>query len=108
MVEYTDRILIMILNDMMYVTRLEITKKVAEQHVMSTRNLRQNICPHKSIVVDNLLECITIEIMISGHKNVIVSCLYRTPGSNINYFSEILCDLYSELSVYQTIFMWIF
>ena len=32
--------------------------------------------------------------MISGHKNVIVSCLYRTPGSNTNDFSEILYDLY--------------
>ena len=68
---------------------------------MSIRNLRLNICPHKSIVVDNLLECITIEIMISGHKNVIVSCLYRTPGSTTNYFSDILYDLYSELSVSQ-------
>ena len=48
----------------------------------------------------------TIEIMISDHKNVIVSCLYtlyRTPGSNTNDFSEILYDLYSELSVSKTI-----
>ena len=43
--------------------------------------------------------------MISGHKNVIVSCLYRTPGSNTNYFSEILYHLYSELSVSKTIFI---
>ena len=47
--------------------------------------------------------------MISGHKNVIVSCLYRTPGSNTNDFSEILYDLYSELSVSKTFFyMWRF
>ena len=38
-------------------------------------------------------------MMISCHKNVIVSCLYRTPGSNTNDFSEIMYDLYSELSV---------
>ena len=45
--------------------------------------------------------------MIDGHKNVIVSCLYRTPGSNsyTNDFSEILYDLYSELSVTKTIFI---
>ena len=46
--------------------------------------------------------------MITGHKNVIVSCLYRTPGSNTNDFSELLYDLYSELSVSKTIFIWIF
>ena len=69
------------------------------------KELASKYIHHKSIVVDNLLECITIEIMISGHKNVIVSCLYRTPGSNTNDFSEILYDLYSELSVSKTIFI---
>ena len=43
--------------------------------------------------------------MISGHKNVIVSCLYRTPGTNTNDFSEILYDLFSELSVSKSIFI---
>ena len=43
--------------------------------------------------------------MISGHKIVIVSCLYRTPSSNTNDFSEILYDLYSEISVSKTIFI---
>ena len=69
------------------------------------KELASKYIPHKSTVVDNLLECITIEIMISGHKNVIVSCLYRTPGSNTNDFSEIRYDLYSELSVSKTIFI---
>ena len=69
------------------------------------KELASKYIHHKSIVVDNLLECITIEIMISGHKNVIVSCLYRTPSSNTNNFSEILYDLYSELSVSKTIFI---
>ena len=41
----------------------------------------------------------------SCHKNVVVSCLYRTPGSNTNDFSEILYDLYSELSVSKTNFI---
>ena len=69
------------------------------------KELASKCIPHKSIVVDNLLECITIELMISGHKNVIVSCLYSTPGYNTNYFSEILYDLFSELSVSKTIFI---
>ena len=39
------------------------------------------------------------------YLNALVSCLYRTPGSNTNDFSEILYDLYSELSVSKTIFI---
>ena len=38
-------------------------------------------------VVD-IFECVTLYIVISGHENVIVSCLYRSPGSNINTFSK--------------------
>ena len=56
--------MIMLLKDVMYATRLEMTKKW-----VSNMLCQQGTC------VDNLLECITIEIMISGHKNVIVSCL---------------------------------
>ena len=69
------------------------------------KQLASKCIPHKSIVVDNLLECITIELMICGHKNVIVSCLHRTPGSNTNDFSEIQYGLFSELSVSKTIFI---
>ena len=43
--------------------------------------------------------------MISGHKNVIVSCLYIPLVSNTNDVSEILYDLYSKLSVSKTIFI---
>ena len=69
------------------------------------KELASKCIPHKSIFVDNLLECITIELMISGYKFFIVSCLYRTPGSNTNDFSEILYALFSELSVSKTFFI---
>ena len=30
----------------------------------------------KSLVVDDLFECCTLDILISGHRNIIVSCIY--------------------------------
>lgn len=41
-----------------------------------------------SAVVDNVLECLTIEISMVNKKNVIVSCIYRTPGSNMDVFKN--------------------
>ena len=38
--------------------------------------------------VDNILECITIELNIEKRKNKAVSCMYRTPGPNIDTFIE--------------------
>ena len=85
----------------MFVTELHaLIQKGGGVACYVNKELASKYAHHKSIVVDNLLECITIEIMIGGHKNVIVSCLYRIPGSNTNAFSDILYDLYSELSVF--------
>ena len=30
----------------------------------------------KSLVVDDLLECCSIEMLLSGHRNIIVSCIH--------------------------------
>ena len=36
-----------------------------------------------SVSINELLDIVTIELQLQGCKNVIVSCVYRTPGSNI-------------------------
>lgn len=41
-----------------------------------------------TMVVDDILECLTIEIVRTKKKNIIVSCIYRTPGSNIDVFNN--------------------
>ena len=41
-----------------------------------------------SMVVDDVRESITIELCINQKRNVIVSCVYRTPGSNVDIFNE--------------------
>ena len=51
-------------------------------------NFKYKVIENMSTVVDNVLECITIEISREKKKNIIVSCIYRTPGSNIDTFKN--------------------
>lgn len=41
-----------------------------------------------SFVIDNVLECISIEICNNKKKNTIISCVYRTPGSSLEVFNK--------------------
>lgn len=37
-------------------------------------------------IIENVMECITVEICMGKKKNVMVSCEYRPPGSDIDLF----------------------
>ena len=52
--------------------------------------------PAQPIVMNELLESISVEVIISGHKNITITCLYRTPGSNLRHFLNCLEQLFSE------------
>ena len=54
----------------------------------------------KSMVVDDVFECTTIEIQVSGYRNIIVSCIYRSPGSDVKVFSEHVEQLFLDLSLH--------
>ena len=47
----------------------------------------------KSNKMPDVLESVTIEIEIKNGKNIIVSCVYRVPGSNILSYSEYIEDI---------------
>ena len=49
--------------------------------VYVNKNLNYKVIESMTTVIDNLLECITIEICKEKNKNVIISCVYRAPGS---------------------------
>lgn len=44
-------------------------------------------------VIDNLMECLTIEIQVERAKNISISCIYRTPGSCIDYFNTKIAEI---------------
>ena len=50
-----------------------------------------------TIVVGNVLECISIEICKEKSKNLIISCFYRVPGSNIEVFKDWMKDIFVSL-----------
>ena len=49
-----------------------------------------------SLVIDNLLECITIEVCFKNQKNTVISCVYRTPNSDLDIFNEKINDILSK------------
>uniref|UniRef100_A0A8C6M4T9 Reverse transcriptase domain-containing protein n=1 Tax=Nothobranchius furzeri TaxID=105023 RepID=A0A8C6M4T9_NOTFU len=62
------------------------------------KNLRFEKMSRMTRVVDGVMECITVEINMNKQKNIIVSCIYRTPGSKIETFKDIMEDLYTNLN----------
>ena len=54
------------------------------------QELTSNCLTSKSMVVDSVVddvfECTTIEIQVSEYRNIIVSCIYRSPGSDVTVF----------------------
>lgn len=59
--------------------------------------IQYKVLEEMTMVVNNILECITIELVKKGKKNVIISCVYRTPGSNIEVFTEWIEQMFSKV-----------
>lgn len=54
------------------------------------KNLNVKTCEAFTSCIENSVEILTIEIVCSTAKNVLVSCLYRCPGSSIECVSDII------------------
>ncbi|XP_035986589.1 uncharacterized protein LOC118560057 [Fundulus heteroclitus] len=50
--------------------------------------LNAKIVDKMTVCVDDLLECVTIEIGLEKMKNAVISCVYRAPGGNVELFTE--------------------
>lgn len=60
------------------------------------KNLNYKVVENMTTVIDNLLECITIEICEEKNKNVVISCIYRAPGSSIEAFKDWIGEMFSK------------
>ena len=49
-----------------------------------------------SLSLDNCLECLTVELCISGKKNIRICVAYRQPGSNIENFNETIVRVFDN------------
>ena len=56
-------------------------------------------CTHLNVyskAVQDLYECVSVEINIPRSKNIVLSCIYRSPGTSIIDFSQELCNMCSD------------
>ena len=60
------------------------------------KTINVKVLDSMTTIVDNVLECISIEICKEKSKNWIISCLYRAPGSNIEVFKDWMEDIFSN------------
>ena len=69
------------------------------------RSLKFKFVTELSESIDNVFECVSIEIETIKNKNIIVTCLYRAPGTNIEIFNEHLENLLSLVKQNKTYFL---
>ena len=58
-----------------------------------------------SMEIDNIMECVSIELYINGGKHIIVTCVHRTRGSSIAAFSEQIQLLLQKVKNNKTVFL---
>lgn len=61
-------------------------------------NIRFKVVDYMTYTINDTLECITIEILNEKKKNITVSCLYRSPGSSLDFFIDWVEKTFSTIS----------
>ena len=51
-----------------------------------------------SDTIDNIIDYITIEITAEKSKNIMISCIYRTPGTCLDIFNKKLASMFENLN----------
>lgn len=59
-----------------------------------TSNIRYKVIDKMCTTIDDVLECISVELCMENKKNVIVSCLYRQSGSSIDNVTNFIEKTY--------------
>ena len=62
------------------------------------RDVSFKVVEAMTVGVENVLECITVEICIDNGKNAIVSCIYKTPGSSVDVFREWMESVFMNIA----------
>lgn len=58
-----------------------------------SNNLSYKVVEKMLTTIDEVMECISVKICMEKQKNVIVSCVYRAPGSSIETVAVCNIDL---------------
>ena len=55
--------------------------------------------------ISNVLESVTLEIVLENDKNVIISCIYRTPGTDVDTFTDYIERLLKSIKNGKSIYL---
>lgn len=58
------------------------------------RRLKYTVVDRLTVAVENVCECITIEIDMNRNRNIMISCIYRAPSYDITTFKEWIEKVY--------------
>ena len=59
----------------------------------------------KSMCIENNLECVAVELNMPKMRNVIISCVYRTPGVQLDTFCESLESIINGMNINKAIYI---
>ena len=59
---------------------------------------RCSLVKNMTTVIDNILECVTVEIFFENAKNVMITTVYRTPGSCLDTFNATLDSMFGRVN----------
>ena len=62
-------------------------------------------CTLRAVKSKVIFEYVTVELDMKKHRNIIVSCVYRTPGSDIDKLCESIEQLFTEVMPSKYIFV---
>ena len=69
------------------------------------KKLDYQVCDELTESIDNIHECISIELQNGSNKNVIISCIYRAPGNSIDLFNEQIVALFNKVNFNKTYYL---
>ena len=58
-----------------------------------------------STTIDNVLECLSVELILNKSKNIVVSCIYRQPGSPIDVCIDTMNVLFSTICKRKNVYI---
>ena len=73
-----------------------VNKRGGGVAIFVDRRLKYKIIKNMTIAIDDVCECISVEIVMGKSKNITVSCVYRAPSSSIEHFTDVMESLFTN------------
>ena len=72
------------------------------------QDIQCQLLTEKSVSIEGILECVTVAIQVNkpiSKKKCVISCIYRTPGSNIDMFIDTINTIFSDSKYNSSLFV---